>query len=230
MKYKEGEKFAGKYRIKSARLKGYDYSSDGAYFVTICTQSRECFFGNVVDGEVRLTRAGQIVENIWKMISEHYSFVRLDEFVVMPNHFHGIVIINRNIGDGDAINFDDRDAINRVCTMAGVKAGGITKQYNPMLNSYSLSKIIRWYKGRATFEIKKWTNRNDFSWQARFYDRIIWDEKALGSIRQYIIDNPKNWEFDKNNLKSRRDAIHRVSAGKDAIHRVSAGKMHINEK
>ncbi len=87
-----------KHHRRSIRLKGYDYSQAGAYFVTICTQNRECLFGDIVDGEMMLNDAGQMVEQCWYDIPLHFPHAGLDEFVVMPNHIHGIVVINANVG------------------------------------------------------------------------------------------------------------------------------------
>ena len=190
------KKFRGKYRIPSARLKNYDYASNGGYFVTICTKNREHFFGKVADEEMRLSEIGKITDDCWRKITEHFPFVVLGQWVVMPNHVHGVVIIDKTdcgrdavCGDGrDAVCGDGRDAINCVSTR-----GGITKNNNPMLYQ-NLSTIIRWFKGRTTFEIRKLCP--DFSWQPRFHDRIIRDENELHRISQYIIANPANWEND----------------------------------
>jgi len=104
----------------------------------------------------------------------------------MPNHIHGIVIIE---------NQHCRDAINGVST----DSGGITRAHNPMLSENSLSKIIRWYKGRCTFEVNKIQNTIHFAWQPRFYDHIIRNEKLLQKIREYIHNNPLKWGIDENN-------------------------------
>ncbi len=90
------EKFKNKYRIASTRLQTWDYGWNGAYFITICTQNRECFFGDIVDGNMRLSETGKIAHKFWIEIPDHFSFVKLGEFVVMPNHVHGIVIIINN--------------------------------------------------------------------------------------------------------------------------------------
>ena len=81
---------------RSIRLKGYDYSQAGAYFVTICVQDRQCLFGNVVDGKMNLNNAGEIVKSVWHDLPNHYAHVELDDFVIMPNHFHGIVVLTGN--------------------------------------------------------------------------------------------------------------------------------------
>lgn len=121
------EKFKGKYRIKSARLENWDYSWGAMYFVTICTQNRKFYFGDIVNGEMILSEIGEIAQRCWLEISKHFTFVELNEFVVMPNHIHGIIIINNpdNIG---------RDAIHRVSIIDRVSTddrvsleyGGIT--------------------------------------------------------------------------------------------------------
>ncbi len=177
-------KFKNRYRIKSVRKMGYDYTSDGWYFVTICTKNMEPFFGNITDGEMNLSEIGKIVENYWQEIPKHFPSVELDEFSIMPNHTHGIIGINN-------FRCDDGDAMNRVCTTRG----GVTGKNNPMSKN-GLGEIIRWYKGRCKFEIGR---DNNFAWQSRFYDRIIRNEKELNKIRKYIFENVLKWEFDRNN-------------------------------
>jgi len=122
-----------------------------------------------------LSECGEIAYRLWQEIPDHFDNTRLDNFVVMPDHIHGIIII-------------DSDAINRVSINNG---GGITGEYNPMIRQ-NISGIIRWYKGRTTFESRK--IKSKFAWQGRFYDHIIRDQNALISIRKYILQNPKNWE------------------------------------
>ncbi len=178
------EKFRGKYNVQSNRLQGYDYSSDGAYFITICTQNHQHFFGEIIDDEMVLNDLGARALKYWQEILEHFNNVVLDEFVVMPNHVHGILFIDNK----DENNFG-RDAINRVST-----TGGITGKNNPMLSD-NLGKIVRWYKGRISFENKK-INPN-FAWQRNYYDRIIRNAEELNKIREYIIYNPQNWADDE---------------------------------
>ena len=96
------EKFKNKYRIPSSRLQTWDYGSNGSYFITICTKSREHFFGEIVDGKMQLNEIGKIAEQYWMEISNHFSFIELGNFVVMPNHVHGILIIDKpNTVDGN---------------------------------------------------------------------------------------------------------------------------------
>ncbi len=181
------QKFKNKYRIESARLQNWDYGWNGYYFVTICTCQHDPWFGEIVDGEMMLSEIGRIVNEYWQQIPEHFEYVRLDEFVIMPNHIHGIIIINK---PDDGRMSDCRDAINRVSTTAGGFAGN----KNPMINE-NLSRIIRWYKGRVTFEARK--IQTLFAWQSRFHDHIIRDDDAYHKIAEYIRYNPAKWAEDK---------------------------------
>jgi|SRR5690554_2995307 len=174
------KKFRNKYRIASARLQNWDYGSNAAYFITICTQDRICFFGQVQNGEMKYNNSGQIANDIWMQIPKQFPYAELGEFVVMPNHFHGILIVNKS-----------RPVQTRL--IASVR-GGITGNNNPMLHD-NISRIIRWYKGRCTYEIRKTNSR--FGWQPRFYDHIIRNHKSFQRIAQYILNNPKNWQEDK---------------------------------
>ena len=97
---KEMKKYKNKYRISSTRLQHWDYAWNAPYFVTICTQNREWFFGTIVNGKMELSDIGKMAEKYWHEIPEHFPFVLLGEFVVMPNHIHGIVIIDKNDNDG----------------------------------------------------------------------------------------------------------------------------------
>ena len=202
------KKFAGKYRIPSARAPWWDYANDGSYFVTICTAHRECCFGDVADGKMHFSTLGQIANNIWEEIPRQFPYAELGEYQVMPNHVHGIIVINGNSG---------RDAINRVSTPRNAETtasiaettaptaetdasnadetpGGITGNNNPMLND-NLSRILRWYKGRVTFECHQTDAK--FGWQERFYDIIIRDTASYHRISEYIINNPAKWNTDK---------------------------------
>ncbi len=179
------DKFKNKYRIPSARLQNWDYSSNGAYFITICTQNREHFFGEIVNNKMQLNELGQLAEKYWLEIPNHFPFIELENFVVMPNHTHGILIIDFNPGT------NCRGAINRTSTIG---IGGVTGNKNPMLHQ-NISRIIRWYKGRCSFEMHK--IHADFAWQSRFHDHIIRDTPSFKRIQTYIKNNPMNWNEDK---------------------------------
>jgi len=208
-------KYKGKYRVDSTRLPAWNYATSGQYFVTICTEGRKCFFGEVVGGEMQLSQFGKIAQELWYEIPKQFSNCDIDVFCIMPNHIHGILIINptrdalarEGIVKEDAIDVEDSqdgidsqdanrsDAINRVSTRGGCQRGGVTGVFNPMLSKNSLSKIVRWYKGRCRFEINQ--IYQGFGWQERFYEEIIRNELALDRIREYIINNPRNWEGDR---------------------------------
>ena len=177
-------KYKNRYRIDSNRLRNWDYGSPGYYFVTVCTTGKKEWFGEIEEGEMKHSDIGLMVQRYWQEIPHHFDHVEIDQFVVMPNHVHGIVVI---------LDHDRRDAINRVSTN-----GGVTTSYNPM-GTQSLGEIIRWYKGRCSFELRKKIQYMNFSWQPRYYDRVIRDDTELEKIREYIYMNPNNWGLDKDN-------------------------------
>ena len=167
--------FKDKYRIESARLKGWNYSGNGYYFVTICTRNKECLMGDVLNGEIRLSPIGEIVSQEWQKTEQIRSNVSLDAWIVMPNHLHGIIIID-NVETHD----NDQNGSNK---------------FGPQKNN--LGSIIRGFKSAVTSRIN--ASEYDFAWQARFYDHIIRDERSLEGIRKYIADNPLKWELEKDN-------------------------------
>ncbi len=206
------ERFHNKYRIPPARLQNWDYGWNASYFITICTANMFRYFGEIIDGEMRLNDSGLMAGKFWAEIPEHFTDAVLDEYVIMPNHIHGIITIDKS-DDGrypDEMhsdrNFRDfvdfrRDAINRVSTESQMNIeigsenpnGGITGKNNPMFYE-NISRIIRWYKGRMSFEIHK--TLAAFNWQPRFHDHIIRDEASYQKIREYIQKNPIKWKDD----------------------------------
>jgi putative transposase len=160
---------------KTVRLREYDYSQPGEYFVTICTKNHECIFGSIVDGKMDMNKRGRIVDEYWKGIPEHFPYVDLDECIIMPNHFHGIIIIN------------DMDIHCR---------GEVT---SPLRKS-TLGNIAAYFKYRSTKLINESQGTPDAKvWQRNYYDRIIRDEKELQNIRDYIINNvlARTFETDR---------------------------------
>jgi REP element-mobilizing transposase RayT len=157
----------------SRRLKKYDYSQRGNYFVTICTKDHIDLFGQVIDSQVDLTTYGQIAKDYWREIPNHFSHAKLDEFVVMPDHIHGIISITKSIGSGNLREFGNR------------KAG-------------TLSTIIGAYKSAVTNKIKQLRTHYKHSiWQNNYHDRVIRGEKEFFRIRNYIKNNPVNWSTNK---------------------------------
>ncbi len=178
---------------RSVRLPAHDYASAGYYFVTVCAYNKINYFGDIIGDEMRLSDIGNIARKYWLDIPNIFSVASLDEFIIMPNHIHGIIVI----GDcGDAIG--GRDAIYRVrCPndRMNINDGGVTGMDNPMFKK-SLSRIIRWYKGRVSYEINQ---NNNFKWQPRFYEHIIRTERSLERIRRYIVNNFLQWGDDSEN-------------------------------
>ena len=203
------ERYKNKYRVSSPRYRGWDYAWNGIYFVTINTHKQSCYFGDIVNGRMEISDMGRIAKKIWQEIPMHFPNVRLEDFVIMPNHIHGLIVIEKEIDDGvygrDAMvckdNAGGRDAINRVFTDNANKFnlvsidGGITGDNNPM-GKNNLSEIVRWYKGRCSFEIHKLFGSKSFQWQTRFHEHIVKNEKSLEKIRWYIRHNPAKWHDD----------------------------------
>ncbi|MEZ4877158.1 MAG: transposase [Flavobacterium sp.] len=197
------DKFQNKYRIASARLHNWDYSSNGAYFITICTQNKEHYFGTINDGKMVLSEIGKLVEQFWIEIPNQFPFIELGNFVIMPNHVHGIIIINklhtnsqvetRFIASNNSNTTDETRLIASLQEQP-IKNGGFAGDKNPMFHE-NISKIIRWYKGRCSFEIRK--IHADFGWQSRFHDHIIRNANSFENIQNYIQENPERWENDK---------------------------------
>jgi REP element-mobilizing transposase RayT len=176
------ELFKNKYRIKSIRLEHWDYSSNGAYFVTICTKNRINYLGEIINGKMELSEIGGITKNELLKIPMLRNNVLLDEWVIMPNHVHIIFII------------DMIPPFVETCLGMSLRA-----KYNRFSKpiSGSLSMIVNQYKSAVKRECNK-SNFRQFTWQPRFYERIIRNENELNRTREYIINNPIKWEFDRN--------------------------------
>ncbi|MBX3064640.1 MAG: transposase [Anaerolineae bacterium] len=179
-----------RYHRHSTRLEGYDYSNKGAYFMTICTHLREELFGSISDGTVQLTEIGQLVFDCWLTLPDHHP-VELDEFIVMPNHFHAILVITNHVGAGRASLSSSYIPFPRAQPDTTILRNA---------PSGTLGSIIGSFKSVATKQINRLRNTPGFPvWQRSFYEHIIRDEIALNRIRQYIIDNPTNWDTDSEN-------------------------------
>jgi putative transposase len=172
---------------RSIRLKGYDYAQAGAYFVTVVTQNRECLFGGVSQGEFVPNQAGIMIKNWWLELTHKFPKIEIDYYCVMPNHFHGIIVI---VG-----------ADLRVCPpIQGAHAGApLQKEDVP------LSEIIQWFKTMTTNEFIRgvkqsaWIPFKGKLWQRNYYEHIIRGEGDLNAIREYILGNPVNWLQDEEN-------------------------------
>ncbi len=188
---------------KVIRLKGYDYSLAGAYFVTICTYNSFCSLGHVKEGIVILSTIGKKADKFWQEISAHHGNTQLDGFIVMPNHVHGIIMISDQDTNsrGVQLNAPDRSAGNPTHSSRGVYLNAPTHHVRISPRKNTLSVIIRTYKSALT----NWCRKNGFSnfkLQRNYYEHIIRSEKELSRIREYIQNNPINWELDRENPSS----------------------------
>ena len=183
-------KFQDKYRIASTRLHNWDYTWNAIYFVTINTHAQEEIFGIIKKSKIHLSNLGTIADVLWHEIKNHFSFVELDAFIVMPNHIHGIVAINNPEN-----NYGNEREAWYAMSQKEKKIPGDHRFQNP--GKKSLSTIIGSYKSA----VSKHAHRMgyEFDWQARFFERIIRDEEALLATRKYIENNVANWDKDEFN-------------------------------
>ena len=187
----------------SIRLKWFDYTSNGAYFVTICTQNREYLFGDVVNRKMETNTMGNLVVSIWESLPDRFPVI-IDTYQIMPNHFHGIIIIDNSVG----------------APLVG--ALDLGRVQDPPLRKITLGNIIAYFKYQSTKQINNvgvgYSDPNNIGrennnirrenpapteyqkiFQRNYYEHIIRNEKDLNKISQYIMDNPLMWERDRNN-------------------------------
>ena len=176
MTYDIGARFIAPYHHRrSTRLRGHDYAETGAYFVTICTDDRACILGRIVDGGVSLSDAGRVVQTVWEGLPTSHPGVRIDQFVVMPNHVHGIIWLERDCVEADRV---------------GAR----------FIAPLSLGGLVRAFKARCARAIgQAWGRTGLARWQRNYHDRIVRDEAELDWIRRYIVENPFNWASDPEN-------------------------------
>ena len=186
--------FKNKYRIPSTRLHSWDYSRNGNYFVTICVKNRECVLGQIEHGKVILSAIGNIAEYCWLEIPRHFPFIKLDECIIMPNHVHGIIVID-HIDDENMVNSNRRDVACNVSTIN--KNTAQFSRISPKRGS--LPSVIRSFKSAVTKFVNRKLSAQFFTWQPRYYDRIIRNEKELWHVRNYIQQNPSRWAENEDN-------------------------------
>lgn len=199
---------------KSNRLKNYDYSQNGMYFITICTKNREHFFGEIKNGKIVLNESGRIAEKYWKEIPKRFPFVNPDDFIIMPNHIHGIIEINRNqninksVGTRQCLvqkrdnNKNNRTRQCLVPTNNHIDVDWSLRMSKISPKPKSLPVIIGSYKSIVSKTVFKNSNHIYFAWQSRYYDHIIRNYESLNRIREYIQMNTKMWERDRNNIEN----------------------------
>ncbi|MEA2096625.1 MAG: transposase [Candidatus Cloacimonadota bacterium] len=202
---------------RSIRLQSYDYTANGAYFITLCTHKREHFLGEIINGEMKISVIGKIVSEKWFDIPNHHN-VKLGEFIIMPNHIHGIIwiISNDTVGafpgmteekvgahPGVTDKLSSKMTDEKERARQGEPRRGKIHQDEPQSmrkfgepQSGSLSMIINQFKG----SVKRWCNKNDhkwFRWQRNFYEHIIRNDKDLFNTTDYIKKNTINWSYDE---------------------------------
>jgi len=195
---------------RSIRLQGYDYSQNGAYFITLCTHNRECLFGQIQNGQMILNEYGKIVEQCWNNLSNHYDNIELDAYVIMPNHFHGIILITDNVDNVDNVRAIRELPIHELPRQRKHELPihelprQQQKQRQQQRRKMLLPKIVGRFKTNSAKQINQMRNTPGISvWQRNYYEHIIRDEKSLENIRNYIINNPAKWQDDDYNLTNR---------------------------
>ena len=187
-----------KHHRRSIRLRNYDYSQPGAYFVTICTYQKQSWFGEIKNRQIYLNQLGKIVADEWLKTCKIRPNFKLDEWVIMPNHFHGIVIINDYSGDDQSLGARDAP-LDLGARDAPLDLGARDAPLQQKPNS--LSSCIAGFKSAVTKRINLLRQNTDTPiWQRNYYESILRDEKYLAVVREYIINNPKNWTNDRDYL------------------------------
>lgn len=174
--------FHDRYRVKSARLPFHDYGANGSYFITICTWQKECFFGEIKNQKMHLSSLGLCAKKCWKKIPHHFPFVRLGEFIVMPDHIHGIVNIDRNL------DVETQDLVS----LPSQHTKPLPSQARLGPQSKNIPSIIRGFKIGVTKFARKNLGINTV-WQPGYHDHLIRANDEYLKIERYIIENPENW-------------------------------------
>ncbi|MEK6737432.1 MAG: transposase, partial [Planctomycetota bacterium] len=184
-----------KHHRKSIRLKEYDYSKPNAYFITICTYNKECIFGAITNGEMHLNEYGKIVDNEWLKTPTIRQYVLLDKYIIMPNHFHGIIIIVDNVNI-----CRDTAPVSSCATVEVAESRNPPFEQFGRPTSHSIPTIIRSFKAATTKQIREVQKKHHQTvWQPRFYEHIIRNPHELDQTREYIIYNPLKWALDSEN-------------------------------
>ncbi|WP_433834541.1 transposase [Flavobacterium anhuiense] len=191
MKINESRKIQNKYRISSIRAQWWDYGWNGAYFITICTQDRRHYFGEIRNNKMILSEVGIIADLLWHQIPMHHKNVELGDFVVMPNHIHGILIIDKKSNIND---IQDGETGNALSLLSESESNPGAQRFQN-IGKNTISSIVGSYKSAVT----KHANRLGYphQWQKLFYDNIIRSNNDYQRISDYIVSNPENWGKDK---------------------------------
>jgi len=199
---------------KTIRLRNYNYFDNGYYFVTICTYNKRCLFGDIIDGNIKLNDSGQLVDQILRKLPEYYHGISIDNYIVMPNHIHTIIIIKQSVGAAPRgrplinteLKFNKISNKNRISD-SGPAQGPAPTACLPVGKGLSLSDIIYRFKSLTTkrymdgVKNNNWQPFNKHLWQRSFHDHIIRVDESLNKIREYIRNNPATWDKDEYNEK-----------------------------
>lgn len=212
-----------KYHRRSIRLKGYDYSQAGAYFITVCAQDRACLFGEMAGNQMRLNEAGRMILNEWNSLPVRFPTVELDEFGIMPNHVHGIIAIatadpktsagvNDNVGAGlvpapvvPTFRIDVATPPRATTRVAPTDGGVGPIEQATVVPPPTLGDIVGAFKSLTTdlyihgVRQSGWPPFRGRLWHRNYHEHIIRNERSLNRVRQYILDNPANWASDPEN-------------------------------
>jgi putative transposase len=175
---------------RSLRLAGYNYGRPGGYFVTICIQGRECLLGEIIDGKMHLNQPGQMIEKWWTELKQKFPAIEIDEFMVLPNHLHGVLMILPN---------------PKFYNNVGAALCGRPNKGHPHRGAPTLGDIMDWFKTMTTNEYIRsvktcgWPSFQGRFWQRNYYEHVIRNEEELEKIREYIVFNPMKWPTDRDN-------------------------------
>jgi len=217
------------HRRRSIRLKNYDYSGKGAYFVTLCVQERICLYGEVVGGDMVLNPAGRKVAEIWRQLPARFPKVALDQYIVMPNHFHGIVVVHDCRGEpcvrpscgkrghcfqgskfshrdlADIKEKNDQKRIGEQMRKGDQNRKGDHKDRPYGTDENSLGRVIQAFKSLTTHAYIEGVNCQGWPpfpgrlWQRNYFERVLRGQAELDAARRYILENPSRWQSDRDN-------------------------------
>ena len=190
---------------RSIRLKGYNYARPGAYFVTICVQGRLCLLGEIVGGDMARNDAGRMVEEWWRKLPDKFPIVEIDQYIVMPNHMHGIIVITE-WGDKEGVHEAGQTTVE-----VGRTRGFAPTDADPTVGADpgvrpDRPRIIQWFKTMTTNAYIRGVHEGQWApfckrlWQRSYYEHIIRDDADLERIRAYIVDNTAHWAADPENI------------------------------
>lgn len=194
----------GKHHRRSIRLSNYDYSQSGTYFVTVCSQNRDCLFGEIVAAAMLMNPAGQMLEKWWSELPHKFQSIQIDEHAVMPNHFHGIIIVTNQTSRADPV----RSLVTGHPRWDVPTPDMVIRRGDPAWSPTArptLGDAIHWFKTMTTNEyIRKtmecgWPPFADRLWQRNYYEHVVRDEQDLERIRAYIRNNAFRWQDDEDN-------------------------------